>query len=211
MRLEIDADTSLWLPLPSTFPTPAGETRQEWEDGVLARMRPAWEGALTPEMEPIVRGALQHGLASVLPEDSVTLQFWPGPSIVNAVVHVGAGQWPDGERATGLPLDEEVLRHGVLTEPFASPALGAGAQVTFYFEAPTEPRTLLAGAGFFFNSPSGYVAVTSEPTIPPIFSALIPHLTALVDRIEVHGATWLPAEPLPMVSGEEWPDFNPLT
>jgi hypothetical protein len=211
MRLEIDADTSFWLPLPSAFPTEAGQTQQEWEDSVLARMRPAWNGALTSDLEPIVRGALQHGLASVQPEDTFTLQFWPGASIVNVVVHITAAEWPAGERVPGIPLDEEVLRHGVLSEPFETEALGPGAQVTFYFEAATEPRALLAGAGYFFNGPSGFISVTSDPTIPEIFAVLIPQLTRLVDGIEVHGGTWLRAEPLPLVSGEEWPDFHHST
>jgi len=208
MRLEIDLDDSVWLQLPPAFPTADGESRREWEDRVVDRMRGAWDGALTPDVEPFVRGALEHGLAGIQPEDTVTLQFWPGASIANVVVHIAAGRWPDGERASGLPLDEDVLRHGVLTEPVETANLGEGAAVTFYFETPETPPVLLAGLGYFFNSPSGFVAVTADPTLPAIFGLLLPHLESLVDRID---GTWLPAEPLPMASGEEWPDLNPLS
>lgn len=211
MRLEIDLDASVWLQLPPAFPTAAGETQQQWEDRVVDGLRRGWDGALTPDLEPFVRGALQHGLAGRQPEDTVTLQFWPGASIANVVVHIATGQWPDGERATGLPLDDDVLRHGVLTEPVRTDNLGEGSAVTFYFETPETPPVLLAGLGYFFNSPSGFVAVTADPTLPSIFGLLLPHLERLVDRIEIHDGTWLPAEPMPALSGEEWPDLSPLT
>ena len=72
-------------------------------------------------------------------------------------------------------------------------------------------RLLARRLGRCFIETDDMITAREGRSIPEIFAVLIPQLTRLVDGIEVHGGTWLRAEPLPLVSGEEWPDFHHST
>jgi hypothetical protein len=212
MSIELYADRSSWLLLPSSFPTAAGELPREWENRVVDEMREAWRGGLRADVEPAVREALRHGLRSVQPNDSITLQYWPTASVANAVVHIVAGDYAPGQERWGVPLDEEL---GFVTAPvvtaFESPNLGTGVEARYLVQTDSEPPLTVGGVNHLFEAPDGFVLVTAEPTLPQLVGVMLEPLREVVRSIratdDTTGAPWQPAtadEVLPTPYGDAW-------
>lgn len=225
MKLSLAAERSTWLELPSSFPTERGELPREWEDRVIAGMREAWRGAMTPPLESVVREALRHGLSRVSEDDSVTLQYWPTASIVNAIVHITAETCDEDSVTMGLPLDDIDYAVEPATDIFEAPFLGEGIEARYLTPVASEPPIVLGGLAYLFEGSTGRVAVAVEPTMPQIIGIMLEPLREVVRSLKVidddgewrrstvdesvlvgRGETWpLYPEPVVSVSGDPRP------
>lgn len=195
MSVSLTVDERFWLNVPHSFPTPAGESAGEWENRVVEGMREAWQGALDEDMEPLVQAALRHGVAQALPEDSVTLQFWPGATIANVVVHIAAGEREpsDGSDASydgpfvGAPV-REILE---------TDNLGAGVETRALIRIDSTPPSELGVVEFRFLSEEHGVVVGAEPTLPALVAIMLEPLREVVRSIRITGA-----------DGQQWPPFS---
>jgi len=179
--IELSADQQRWLLLPPTFPTAEGESAQQWEDRVVDGMREAWRGTLTSEVEPHVRAALRFGCSKILPEDSVTLQFWPAANIANVVVHIGADETVESDLSVP-PLDTSLdyVTKPIVT-PFEAERLGTGVEVRHVRLAEnTDPPLALAGVNYRFASSTGEIVVVAEPTFPALLGLMLEPLREVV-------------------------------
>lgn len=211
MILEFAPDSRYWLQLPPSFPTASGQIPREWENEAIERMRDGWAGDYDPRAEPELRAALQYGLRQVQTTDASTLQFWPGGSVANVVVHLTAWErTADGPRAW-YPLTADTP---LLGPPVASaheaPRLGTGVEVRYLVDA--GGGVVLAGVNLLFENDQASILVRTEPTLPQVVALLLEPLGELVDGLRVDdqgGPAWEPCTVDPAVlatSAEEW-DF----
>lgn len=185
MSVVLAADERMWLEVPQSFPTAQDVNEHAWEERVLSGMRDAWRGKLTHAVEPVVREALRNALRRRLPEDAVTLQFWPGASLANAIVHVVVGPHPeDGPRLT-VPLDDGPYVVPPVSELFEADFLGTGIESRALHSFEAEPPAALGTVGYLFTNERGYVFVGTDPTIPGMVGLLIEPLREVVRSIEI--------------------------
>jgi hypothetical protein len=192
MTVRLVADDR-WLAIPSEFPTPEGESAAQWEDRVVSVMRQRWGGDLTPQLEPVVREALRHGVNRVEPDDTLTLQFWPSASFINAIVHIVVGTFEPGDERRVVPLDGGpfVTRpQSVLVE---SETLGTGVESAALIALDEEPPVTLGGLNYLFEGPVGYVYVGVDPTFPQLVGLIQAPLREVINTIRVD-----------MEDGREW-------
>ena len=185
MTVSLSVDSARWLVIPLTFPNASGETAGEWEDRVVSQMREAWDGILTAQLEPLVRGALQHAVARVEPDDAVTLQFWPGASVINAIVHVVAGTFGPDSRHRTIPLDDGPFVTEPQSIPFESNTLGTGVESAALLALDDEPPYTVGVLNYLFESEVGYVYVAVDPTLPQLIGLMRDSLRDVVDTIQV--------------------------
>lgn len=185
MRVSIDADQRMWLPLPHTFPTADGLSEREWEDGVIEGMRQAWSDDMDELAESMLREALRHGRNQILPEDSVTLQFWPAPDIVNAVVHIIFAEDERDSRYIDVPVDDLVMRMGAVFDVFEAPRLGEGLEARYRIPAESDDAVDAAGVNYLFRGEHAYVLVILEPTFPEFVALALDPLRDVVRAMEI--------------------------
>lgn len=214
MSVALSADSRSWLELPQSFPTASGELAGEWEDRVVRGMRDAWKGVLNREAEEVVRQALRHGLDRVRPEDSVTLQYWPAASFINAVVHVAVNQFgPDDVKQT-IPLDDGPFVVEPHSSEFETESLGTGVESRALISLDTDPPMVVGAVNYLFENSVGYVYVGIDPTLPSLAGAMLEPLRDVVRSISVTGADGEPWERCSvdssqlLPSGESWPSEN---
>lgn len=209
MKLSMQADERYWLELPR-FADEQSERAEQWRDGVLERMKVAWQGAMNADDEAVLREALANGLRRILPEDVVTLQFWPNASIVNAVVHVTAAPFAPDEHRAGALVDIPFTTRPV-SEPFEAAHLGSGTEARYLTPVEAQPGLSLGGVNYLFTNDFGYIAVGMEPTLPPVVGVAIEPLRELVRSIRViddPDTAWqrCTIDPATVPArGEEWP------
>ncbi|PWB97480.1 hypothetical protein DF220_06280 [Salinibacterium hongtaonis] len=185
MTVSVSIDSARWLVIPHTFPSESGDTVREWEDQVVSQMREAWDGALTAQLEPLVRGALQHAVARVEPDDSLTLQFWPGASVVNAIVHIVAGTFGQEPQRRVIPLDDGPFVTEPQSIPFESKTLGTGVESAALLALDDEPPYTVGVLNYLFESEVGYVYVGVDPTLPHLIGLMRDSLRDVVHTIQV--------------------------
>ena len=197
MSVLLYADERAWLALPKSFPTASGQTAAEWENAVLDGMRPLWGDKLTAEAEEAVRQALRHGLTRVLPEDSVTLQYWPTAALANVVVHVVASVFGDGDRPQVVPLDAGPFPREPVVEAFESEFLGTGVEARYLTTVETTPPMEFGAVNYLFENETGFVFVGTEPTLPRLVGIMFEPLREVVRSIRVLDddgiGSWQPA------------------
>lgn len=213
MRLEVGFDSSSWLELPKSFPTAEGLSAQQWEDRILAGMREAWKGSLTPQAEPVVRQAIRHGLSRVDADDSVTLQYWPGASIINAVVHFVGGSIPEGEQKRVVPLDGGPFVVEPQNALIESENLGTGVESAALVSFDEEPPVVLGILNYLFENDESFVFVGIEPTMPELVGMMQEPLREIVRGIRVvtdDGGSWQKSEvgPSMIETGHETWNFE---
>lgn len=210
MKVSLTAERSVWLELPRFAEGASPDVSERWQDAVIDGMRNAWRGELDPASEVVVREALRHGLSKVSDDDSVTLQYWPTASIANAVVHVSAAQFAQGESRLGIPLADIPYATQPVTEIFETPFLGRGVEARYLTPLDPGSSILMGGVNYLFENDFGYVAVGVEPTVPRLLGLMLEPLREVVRSIQVVGDTagrWVPASgpgvELP-ARGEPW-------
>jgi hypothetical protein len=185
VTVALSADSSKWLVVPHSFPTAAGETAQVWEDRIIEQMRERWDGKLTPKTEPLVRAALQHAVNRVEPDDTLTLQFWPGATIVNAIVHIVAGTFGPGALRRTIPLDDGPFVAQPQNLPFESETLGTGVESAALIALDDDPPYTVGVLNYLFESEVGYLYVGVDPTLPQLIGAMRDPLREIVNTIRV--------------------------
>jgi hypothetical protein len=209
VKVSLSVDQSVWLELPK-FADASPDAPDQWLDGVVDGMRSAWRGELTAEREIVVREALRNGLRQVADDDSVTLQYWPTASIVNAVVHVSAAPFAPGEAKSGIPLADIPYATQPITESFETDALGVGVEARYLTPLESDASMLLGGVNYLFENDFGYLAVGVSPTLPRLVGLMLEPLRDVVRSIRVTydiQGEWMrcsgPDVALP-ARGEEW-------
>lgn len=209
MKISLKADQRYWLELPH-FPKPESGRVFEWQDSVVAKMKRAWSSPMTADGETAVREALKHGLKRVLPDDVVTLQYWPTTSFANVIVHFTAAEFVADEKRQGFPsLDLRYVTQPVTTV-VETERLGSGIERRYLFSTTQEPAVTLGGVDYLFANDFGYIAVGMEPTLPGFLGGALEHLREIIQSIEVveEDSHWtrcfVDYDALPS-RGEEWP------
>ncbi|MBH0008880.1 MULTISPECIES: hypothetical protein [unclassified Salinibacterium] len=183
MKISVDVDTASWLELPR-FDEGAPEA-STWEDDVVEGMKKAWRGALDASSEHFVREALRHGLRRVSDDDSVTLQYWPDASIVNAIVHIVASPFAPGEERMLQPLADMPYVTEPVAVAFETDALGVGIEAR-YLTTVGETSTIRAGGvNYLFQNDYGFVAIGVDATLPSLIGILLDPLREIVRNIRV--------------------------
>ena len=175
--LAIDPDPARWLVLP-----PLGAPTDAWIDASLERLR-HHEGF---EAEAY-RGMLEHALALRSEDDTWTLQWWPGPPIINTVVHVVAldseDRWAMPAIAAGIPFVDapaiDVVDHV---------DLGRGIELRGRIASDLEGISHLGVLAHAYADGRSWIGVVTEPTLPAIATALLHDLRVLVRSLHVEGA-----------------------
>tara|TARA_R110002051_G_scaffold71457_2_gene128874 strand:+ start:24737 stop:25411 length:675 start_codon:yes stop_codon:yes gene_type:complete len=183
MKISLNVDTSRWLELPRLVD--GSEEARQWEEAVLADMKVAWRGALDAPSEPFVREALRNGLRRVSDDDSVTLQYWPDASIVNAIVHVSAAPFAPDEPRQVVPLADMLFVTQPVVEMFDTAHLGDGVEARYLTTIGEQPPIRVAGVNYLFQNEFGYVAVGVEPTLPSLVGILLEPLREVVRGIQI--------------------------
>lgn len=214
MSIELFPDDRFWLHLPPAFPAGGHGDAAAWEDAVLSRMRDAWPSPIDADTETALRAALRHGRDRILPEDSVTLQFWPGAAVLNAVVHVIWGRFDEESPRPAALLEEvdDAIAEPVLAE-VESTHLGAGVEARYLRRLESPTPFVVGGLTRLYSSDTHYVAVVVDATLPQLIGLLADPLAELLDTLRVvvdddGEAFWrrslVPAGAVPE-SGEAWP------
>ena len=185
MILEFTPDSRYWLQLPASFPTASGQIPREWENEAIERMREGWGADFDPRAEPELRAALQHGLRQVAPADLAALQFWPGGSVANVIVHVIAWTRDDDGPRMRFPLasETELLGPPVVAEHEA-PRLGTGLEVRYLIDA--GGGAVLGGVSLLFENDQASVLVRAEPTVALLVAQLLDPLRQFVDGLRIN-------------------------
>jgi hypothetical protein len=207
----MQADQRYWLELPR-FADDDSSQKAQWQDAVLERMKIAWQGAMNDQDQAVLREAIANGLRRILPEDVVTVQYWPNASIANAIVHVTAAEFVQDDDRNVVPLIDMPYATRPITEVFEAEHLGAGIEARYLTPVEGEPGLLLGGVNYLFANDFGFIAVGMEPTLPALLGVAIESLRELVRSIRViddpDNAWQRCAADLSGVlsRGEQWPD-----
>lgn len=194
MKISLNVDTSRWLGLPRVDADSSEAVA--WADDVIAGMKSAWGDKLSSQTEPVVREALRHGLRQISENDSVTLQFWPNTTIANAVVHISASPFADGEKPQALPGVELDYVGQPVVELFGTDNLGMGTETRYLIEVGSAPSVRLGGVHYVFQNDYGFIAVLVEPTLPELIGVMLESLRDVVRTIRViddAAGDWSPA------------------
>jgi len=208
VKISLNVDPARWLALPRLSEDSA-EARQ-WEDTVIDGMKAAWQGALDSPSEPFIREALRNGLRHVSEDDSVTLQYWPDASIVNAIVHIAAAPFAPGEPRQGVPLADIHYFTQPVTSVFETDALGSGVEALYLTTVHEQSPIKAGGVNYLFQNDFGFVAVGVEPTLPGLIGIMLEPLREVVRDIHVVDdaeGNWQPAtvdEAALLSRGEQW-------
>lgn len=168
------------------------------------------------ETEEVVRGILRGALSRVSALDAATLQFWPGPSYVNALVRIRAGRNLDEplRPVPDLPSGDAQFASMPAVSAIDSP-LGHGSEARYTVGTPTKPDVVLGGVRYLFQSAHHFVLVEAEPTLPALIAIMLEPLRALVAGLWINDdddEEWRPAQVESVLSDEDkWPVLETRT
>jgi hypothetical protein len=190
MSIDFRVPHSAFVALPRTFPTPEGQTEEQWLEEFLQPYVEVY-GEMDIEARAALGAQVDQARSQMLPDDGATLLYRPLNVPAFSLLHLqlfdARGRDLDEAVTEGL-LPTQLLALPPVVEPWPQDDLGQGVKAAYLLSDPAPDGTRRGGLSYLFVVGDEVVRIFTQPAPPIVVSMMEEPVDWIVASLRVGDA-----------------------